>query len=421
MAQIPMIPKTPQSEWTLPDKYKLVKIIGTGSYGSVCQGKDTENDRSIAVKRLKNMFEDLEDTRRLLREIAILDRLKHNNIVQIYNIVCSDPIEKFTEMYIIMELCDTDLKKLVKTNVNLSMKHINTLLVSLLSGLKYLHSAGIYHRDLKPANCFANQDCTVKIGDFGLARAVAVAVEASPELPDSPRGEESTDDRVPAGSRLVPATEKLKRHLTTHVVTRWYRAPEIILLQKNYTESIDIWSTGCIYAELLQMIQGTSFSDRGPIFPGSTCFPLSPDRKHKHDYKFHTRGKQDQLNTIFDTIGTPDEAAIESLEKEDAKKYLRLFDPRPGQGIASKYPDSMDPAALDLLTKMLRFNPDARIKVEEALQSPFLAECRDASKESVAESPVILDFDVEGREMSEEELRIAFGKEMSKYPQSQVG
>jgi|Transcript_63489 mitogen-activated protein kinase 1/3 len=419
MQQTPTIPKVPQSEWKLPAKYQLVKIIGTGSYGSVCQGKDTEAGNAIAVKRLKDMFSDLEDCRRLLREIAILDRLRHRNIVQIYNIVCPGPIETFSEMYIIMELCDTDLKKLVKTNVNLSMKHINTLLVSLLTGLKYLHSAGILHRDLKPANCFANQDCTVKIGDFGLARAVAVAIEAAPELPDSPRGEEGGDDRVPAGSRLVPATEKLKRHLTTHVVTRWYRAPEIILLQRNYTESIDVWSTGCIYAELLQMLPPAKFCDRGPLFPGSTCFPLSPDRKHKHDYKFHTRGKQDQLNTIFDTIGTPDEEAILRLEKEDAQKYLRLFEPRTGEGIASKFPPDLDPAAVDLLKKMLVFNPDKRITVDGLLETEFLAEIRDATKESVAESPVILDFDTEGKELKEDDLRIAFGREISKYPQSE--
>jgi len=420
MAQTPMIPKVPQSEWKLPAKYQLVKIIGTGSYGSVCQGKDSENNRSIAVKRLKDMFGDLEDCRRLLREIAILDRLKHQNIVEIYNIVCPSPFATFTEIYIVMELCDTDLKKLVKTNVNLSMKHINTLLVSLLTGLKYLHSAGIYHRDLKPANCFANQDCTVKIGDFGLARAVAVVEEAAPELPDSPRAEEGAEDRVPAGSRLVPATEKLKRHLTTHVVTRWYRAPEIILLQKNYTDSIDIWSTGCIYGELLQMLPASKFSDRGPIFPGSTCFPLSPDRKHKHDYKFHTRGKQDQLNTIFDAIGTPDDEAIERLEKEDAKKYLKLFEPRAGEGIASKFSDDLDPAAVDLLEKMLRFNPAKRITVAEALELEFLADCRDITKELLAESPVVLDFDTEGKELSEQELRIQFEKEISKYPPSDV-
>merc|ERR1719217_803195 len=123
---------------------------------------------------------------------------------------------------------------------------------------------------------------------------------------------------------------RLKRHLTTHVVTRWYRAPEVILLQKNYTDAIDIWSTGCIYAELLQMLPGMEFKDRGPIFPGSTCFPLSPDRKHKKDYRFHTRGKQDQLNTIFDVIGTPTDVEVDRMEKDDAKRYLRLFDAREG-------------------------------------------------------------------------------------------
>merc|ERR1712048_1020981 len=93
------------------------------------------------------------------------------------------------------------------------------------------------------------------------------------ELPNTPRGDEDgTQPAMPA----VPCTQRMKRHLTGHVVTRWYRAPELILLQETYTNAIDVWSVGCIYAELLGMLEGTSLQDRGPLFPGCSCFPLSP-------------------------------------------------------------------------------------------------------------------------------------------------
>ncbi|CAE7391602.1 MPK7, partial [Symbiodinium natans] len=196
--------------------------------------------------------------------------------VQIYDIVAPSNIHTFDELYMVMEICDSDLKKLCRTDVTLTPLHINTLLYNLLVGLKYLHSAGIYHRDLKPANCLVNQDCSVKICDFGLSRAIEAAEQPHLHaLPNTPRGE-GDHDAVPG----VPHTQRLKRNLTGHVVTRWYRAPELILLQENYTEAIDIWSVGCIYAELLGMLEGTRTQDRGPLFPGSSCFPLSPDHKH---------------------------------------------------------------------------------------------------------------------------------------------
>merc|ERR1719262_1874251 len=125
------------------------------------------------------------------------------------------------------------------------------------------------------------------------------------ELPDSARGSSSR------------SSTQLKRHLTGHVVTRWYRAPELILLQDNYTAAIDVWSVGCIYAELLGMLEGTRYEDRGPLFPGASCFPLSPDREHKNDYKFHTRGKHDQLNMIFSLLGTPSDEEIDTNFNSD--------------------------------------------------------------------------------------------------------
>jgi mitogen-activated protein kinase 1/3 len=358
------------------------------------------------------MFEDLIDCKRILREIAILSKLQHDHIVALYDIPAPTG-DAWEELYIVMEICDSDLKKLCRTDVTLTSLHINTLLYNLLVGLKYLHSAGIYHRDLKPANCLVNQDCSVKICDFGLSRAIGDEQPHLQALPNTPRGEGQAGEEkrsVP----IVPGTARLKRHLTGHVVTRWYRAPELILLQENYTEAIDVWSVGCIYAELLGMLEGTKTEDRGPLFPGSSCFPLSPDHKHKTDYKFHTRGKHDQLNMIFNLLGTPPEADTELLEREDAKRYIKCFAARKGEGLPSKFPH-VDPTSCELLDLMLRFNPKDRIAVHQALDHRLFTESgiRDASKEtSRVGGLVTLEFEKEP-DLDETLLRKYFGIEIA--------
>jgi len=423
----PIIPKGPHGTWKIPARYEVKQLIGTGSYGSVCEALDSEKNpgRLVAIKRIGHMFEDLIDCKRILREIAILSKLKHENIVAIYDIPQPMPsCDTFEELYIVMEICDSDLKKLCRTDVTLTMLHINTLLYNLLVGLKYLHSAGIYHRDLKPANCLVNQDCSVKICDFGLSRAIGDEQPHLQDLPNTPRGEGEGGDENRAVP-IVPGTARLKRHLTGHVVTRWYRAPELILLQENYTEAIDIWSVGCIYAELLGMLEGTKTEDRGPLFPGSSCFPLSPDHKHKTDYKFHTRGKHDQLNMIFNLLGTPPEEDVEELERDDAKRYIKCFAARPGDGIESKFPHVQkdSPDACKLLTEMLQFHPKRRIKVDQALESLLFSQgaspIRDRNKETSAAKMVTLEFEKEP-DLDEQLLRKYFGQEIGKINATNV-
>eukprot|EP00929_Paragymnodinium_shiwhaense_P050451 TRINITY_DN2538_c0_g2_i1.p1 TRINITY_DN2538_c0_g2~~TRINITY_DN2538_c0_g2_i1.p1 ORF type:complete len:446 (+),score=77.98 TRINITY_DN2538_c0_g2_i1:187-1524(+) len=407
--QAPIIPKGPSDRWKIPRNYEVKQLIGTGSYGSVCEAYDHDKKMLVAIKRIGHMFEDLIDCKRILREIAILSKLNHEHVVRLYDICAPSDINTFDELYIVMEICDSDLKKLCRTDVTLTPLHINTLLYNLLVGLKYLHSAGIYHRDLKPANCLVNQDCSVKICDFGLSRAIGDENSNHLQaLPNTPR----TEGEVQA-QQQVPHTQRLKRHLTGHVVTRWYRAPELILLQESYTEAIDVWSVGCIYAELLGMLPGTKTESRGPLFPGSSCFPLSPDHKHKTDYRYHTKGKHDQLNMIFNLLGTPSEADIHQLEREDAKKYIKCFAAREGEGLSSKFPE-VDAAAVDIAERMLQFNPKNRIKVTEALGHRLFGEIRNEANEITASSFVSLEFEKEP-DLDEPLLRKYFCSEIRKF------
>jgi len=414
----------PHLDWKVPlDKYEIKELIGTGSYGHVCRAIDKQSQRVVAIKKIHKVFEDLIDCKRILREIAILNRLNHQNIIQIVDIIIPSDLERFDELYIVLEYCDSDFKKLFnnpKEPVFLQDLHVKTLLHALLVGLKYLHSAGIYHRDLKPANCLVNEDCTVKICDFGLSRAVGMEKQVHlHHFPNTPR--DGVDVILgTVGAPVVPTVtpagtpHKLKRQLTGHVVTRWYRAPELILLEENYTEAIDMWSVGCIFAELLGMmkINVPNPTDRGPLFPGSSCFPLSPDHKHAMDYKFHTRGNRDQLNMIFNILGTPEDEDIEVLEKADARRYIGCFTKREGVGLTSKYKNSGHDA-VELLEQMLKFNPRKRLTVSDALEHPYLTEVRN-NTETTARDQVFLQFELEP-ELDENHLRKYFILEIQKF------
>jgi len=400
------LPKVDADRWELPRRYEVKKIVGKGSYGSVCEAKDLDQSCTVAIKQVRHLFDDLVDCKRILRELAILSRLSHPNVVRLHDIVVPTSKPVYNELYIIMELCDSDMKKLVKTDVTLTPLHVNTLLYNLLVGVKYLHSAGVYHRDLKPANCLVNQDCSVKICDFGLSMAMGYSAE---DVLEHPRAVYPSSPHGP----IVPSNMRAKRAMTQHVVTRWYRAPELILLQKDYSHPIDIWSAGCIYAELIQMEEGGKrVHDRGPLFPGSSCYPLSPDRKsHGH------RGRQehDQLNVIFDVLGTPSSADVAQLEFGEGSRYVGGLEPRTGTGIRSKYPFA-SAAAIDMLERMLKFSPKLRITVGDALAHRMLMDIRDVSKETTSSISVGLAFDKESN-MQEPRLRQCFDEEVKRFKQ----
>jgi mitogen-activated protein kinase 1/3 len=186
----------------------------------------------------------------------------------------------------------------------------------------------------------------------------------------------------------------MKRQLTGHVVTRWYRAPELILLEKDYGPAIDMWSVGCIFAELLGMMKQSAviYLDRKPLFPGRSCYPLSPDRHARIQANGFAVSKDDQLAIIFEILGTPEENDIAFVTDEKALSYLKSFKPIKRVDFQLKYPGA-DFDSLDLLNKMLQINPYFRISVEDALNHPCFTKIRRESKEVVAETPVSIEFE----------------------------
>ena len=179
--------------------------------------------------------------------------------------------------------------------------------------------------------------------------------------------------------------KNMKRELTGHVVTRWYRAPELILLEKEYGPAIDTWSVGCVFAELLGMMKESAptYLERRPLFPGKSCFPLSPDKFVKEERSGFPFSKNDQLAVIFQVIGSPSEDDKSFVTDSKANEYLNAFPKSERVNLATVYPGAGE-EAIDLLHKILVFNPYFRLSVEECLDHSFFKKCRKPEKEQTA-------------------------------------
>ncbi|GAX27911.1 hypothetical protein FisN_21Hh261 [Fistulifera solaris] len=369
------------SEWAVGDRYQMMRLLGRGSYGEVAQALDLSTgkpDAFVAIKRIRSPFDQEIDAIRLYRELHILRHMRgHQCIIQLLDVVQppTDDIDDFHELYLVFEYVDTDLWKLIMSPQYLTTEHIQAFLYQMLLALKYIHSFSVIHRDLKPANILLNEDCSLKICDFGLARMVS-----SEQKPSAAKDNTSNE---PLKSTLPPLFPKLPltRQLTKHVVTRWYRAPELILVQP-YTSAVDIWSLGCILAELLSMQDGNvpSYENRKPLFPGGACYPLSGDGAAlKKDERI------DQLSTIFDVIGSPSEEDLRSIG--NASEYVTSLGKKEGKPFEKIFP-AASPKAIDLLTKMLQFNPARRITAHDALEHEFFQGIRQAHLEKEATSEI---------------------------------
>jgi tRNA A-37 threonylcarbamoyl transferase component Bud32 len=215
-------------------RYSLIRVAGSGAYGVVISSNDAKKKKDVAIKMVPKAFNDEIDAKRILREIKLLKHFKHENVVGIIDMMPPNVrhLEDYHDIYMVTDLMETDLHRIIYSKQKLSMDHVQYFAYQMLRGLKYIHSADVIHRDLKPSNLLVNSNCDLKICDFGLARGIHQA-----------HGDAN------AGTML----------LTEYVVTRWYRAPEIMLACHEYSKPVDIWSVGCIFAELIQ---------RKPYFPG---------------------------------------------------------------------------------------------------------------------------------------------------------
>lgn len=208
--------------------------------------------------------------------------------------------------------------------------------------------------------------------------------------------------------------KNMKRELTGHVVTRWYRAPELILLEKEYGPAIDVWSVGCIFAELLGMMKESAptYLERRPLFPGKSCFPLSPDKHVKEERSGFPFSKNDQLAVIFQIIGSPAEDEKSFVTDTKASEYLNAFPSSERVNLATVYPGAGE-EAIDLLHKILVFNPYFRLSIEDCLDHSFFKKSRKPEKEHIASDSI--EFDWEKEHLDRPKLRAHFLEEMNYY------
>uniref|UniRef100_A0A2K6K6Z3 Stress-activated protein kinase JNK n=1 Tax=Rhinopithecus bieti TaxID=61621 RepID=A0A2K6K6Z3_RHIBE len=316
---------------------------------------DTVLGINVAVKKLSRPFQNQTHAKRAYRELVLLKCVNHKNIISLLNVFTPQKtLEEFQDVYLVMELMDANLCQVI--HMELDHERMSYLLYQMLCGIKHLHSAGIIHRDLKPSNIVVKSDCTLKILDFGLARTACTNFMMTP-----------------------------------YVVTRYYRAPEVIL-GMGYKENVDIWSVGCIMGELVKgcvIFQGTDHID--------------------------------QWNKVIEQLGTPSAEFMKKLQPT-VRNYVENRPKYPGIKFEELFPDWIFPSeserdkiktsqARDLLSKMLVIDPDKRISVDEALRHPYITVWYDPA-EAEAPPPQIYDAQLEEREHAIEEWKELIYKEV---------
>jgi len=337
-----------------PEYLKQVRQLGKGAYGTVYLCEDTKQAGTrVAVKHIKQAAR---HGKSILREVQLLARLKHENLLHILDFA-PVPGPNFEEVYIVLPYMPTDLHKLIQSQQSLTDKHVQVIVCQILRALAYLHSAGVAHRDLKPANILLIADCRLKICDFGLARGNM----ADPESEEQSSGV-----------------------LTEYVVTRWYRAPEVMLLPKQYSTALDIWAVGCILCEIL---------GRRALFPG----------------KNHV----DMVSRVCQVLGTPPDDQLEWLpRKSDAYRFLKNVCPQtPGTPFATLYPmASAD--CLDLVHGLLQWDPSKRITASDAQEHRYL--CAFLPKQR-PEPPEHFDWSFDGFKATTNAVRERLYRECARF------
>ncbi|KAL4775778.1 mitogen-activated protein kinase mpkC [Aspergillus nidulans var. acristatus] len=288
------------------NRYANLQPVGLGTAGVVCSAYDLISEQVVAIKKMMKPFHSTSVAKRTYREVKLLRHLRHDNLINMSDIFIS-PLE---DVYLVTELLGTDLHRLLNGKP-LESKFAQYFTYQILRGLKYIHSAGVIHRDLKPGNLLINENCDLKICDFGLARV------QEPQM-------------------------------TGYVSTRYYRAPEIMLTWQRYGNKVDLWSVGCILAEMLL---------GRPLFPGTDHI--------------------NQFWLITDLLGNPPDEVIDRITTNNVSMHLL---PASLSGTSS---DQLN-LALNLLDNLLVFDPDRRISAEQGLKHPWMGPYHDPTDEPVA-------------------------------------
>ncbi|CAG9462421.1 unnamed protein product [Pedinophyceae sp. YPF-701] len=387
-------------QWRVPERYKLERVLGTGSYSSVCLALDRATGRHVALKRIPNVLASCEQARRVVREVCILRRLSHPHIVGLHDTFVQEAstgachmvdgklVCESLDLFVAMEACpDGDLFEMQGQLPDVT---IRVLMHQLLSAVAYLHDRDVWHRDIKSANCLIKRAGDgrplVKLCDFGSARhAIPRGHHEKPPAgpPEAGAGKSALTrnlTRLNKGSLFTNAP--FEAPLTCTVATPCYRAPEVVMSRGGYDAAVDIWAVGCIFAELLMRLDRVGQAavpglKVQPLFAiyGEYGEPPTPSPNHAtfgSDQDDSTTRRE--LNALFDVIGTPAWACIENISDENWRRYLHRL---PGRAptLYRRFSHAGEPA-VDLLSRMLAFDPSRRCSAEEALRHEYFAPVR---------------------------------------------
>ncbi|KAK4031542.1 kinase-like domain-containing protein [Parachaetomium inaequale] len=298
--------------------FQQLEKLGEGTYATVFKGRNRQTGELVALKEIHLDSEEGTPST-AIREISLMKELKHENIVALHDVIHTE-----NKLMLVFEFMDGDLKKYMDTQGErgaLKPPVIKSFMYQLLKGIDFCHKNRVLHRDLKPQNLLINGKGQLKLGDFGLARAFGIPVNT----------------------------------FSNEVVTLWYRAPDVLLGSRTYNTSIDIWSAGCIMAEM--------FSGR-PLFPGTT--------------------NEDQIVRIFRIMGTPTERTWPGLSQyPEYKTTWQMYATQPLSTILPQ----IDPVGIDLLQRLLQLRPELRVSAAEALTHPWFSDLMPKQQQQQQQHP----------------------------------
>lgn len=414
--QTTTVTKTPseflRKGWSVPARYELISIVGSGANGQVALATDSESGKKVAIKRVG-----LENGLVVAREVRLLRELRgHSNLLQLQTVL-PPTTPDFKEIYIVTEALDADMTKLFEQPDQLIEHHLAWFSYKLLQAVAVLAAKGIVHRDIKPSNIFLNESCNLALGDFGLARAL--------------------NDTSPPGQSARKSGGGTGRPQTQHVCTRYWRGPEVLLMTSyssvspsrssgtagstprasaappeeeptmavkppKYGTPLDMWSVGCVVFELFGMLAPRA-NRKGTLFPGDYS-TLSPPRG-AHDIR------HDQLGMIIRVLGAPcpgkpvdeknswaavaDEVAVYN---PDAARFIRTVSGKERTEEEQltfwrKRLPGVSDELRGLFLSMVCFRPEERITAAEALRNPCFDRVRSPrDAEELARATVVEDF-----------------------------